>query len=876
MNRWLRISLSIATLLLVGAVVTVAVVTGGYFYVEPGVPDASTLRDVRFQIPLSIYSRDRRLMAVYGVDRRAPVPYDEIPEQMVQAFLSAEDDRFFEHSGIDYAGILRGAFVAALNFVTRSDSRVPGGSTITQQVSRTANLMSRERTLVRKFKEAILAFRIEDEFTKEEILGLFLNTTFFGQRANGVAAAAQTYFNKRLSELTLGETAIIAGIPQGPSIMNPYNGPERAAERRSYVLRRMRELGFITEDERRRALAEPIVSQKFDPEISLEAEYVADMAYEWCKEKFGKDTCDAEGLTITTTLDSRLQRAANGALRDALDLYDRNHGYRGPVGHIDLDALGFGTTSDESDDAEGVSPAATLDTVLGDYPTKYGAEAAVVVGVNDVFADVYMKSRGFISLGFDSVSWAHQYITDDRQGPNPKVVGDVLAVGDIVRFKPREDGVLELDQVPDPNSNPPYIQGAFVSLDPMDGAVVALVGGYGFEDFQFNRVTMAYRQPGSSFKPFFYLSALAHGYTLASIVNDVCIPEYSETLERRHCVENVERIYHGEVPLRFALKHSLNAAADRVIRDIGASYAANFVERFGFDPLPGERNASLALGSIAVTPLQLANGYAILANGGYAVGIRKSAGARPAPYFVDRVVDAEGHLLYDAADSVEMVCPEPATDEAAAEEPGESLITDPTELYPWPMRCAERVESAQRIYLITDVLKDVIRETSGVRAGQAFPNRRDLAGKTGTTNGPRDALFAGFNGDIVAVARVGFDDDTRELGRNKLGTEQGGRTAIPAWIDFMKVALDGQDEHDLPLPPGVLSLRVNPETGKQAADCSREFTTELFLYENQPERESDNVCFSGEPISRGAAPAPADGESGTEPPPPPRRNSIFQ
>jgi penicillin-binding protein 1A len=817
-----------------------ALLTGAYLYVEPSLPDAAELRDVQFQIPMSIYSRDGRLMQQYGEQKRTPVPYEEIPEVIKEAFLAAEDDRFFDHSGIDYAGILRGA----IYFVTRPGERVPGGSTITQQVSRTANLMSRDYSLVRKFKEAILAFRIESEFTKEEILGLFLNTTFFGQRANGIASAAQTYFNKEVDELTLGEVAIIAGIPQGPSIMNPYNSPENAAARRAYVLRRMLELGYIDAAEREAALAEPIVSQKFGLETELSADYIAQMAYEWAVARFGKEVADSSGLNVVTTVDSRLQSAANDALRAALESYDRNHGYRGPLANVDLTGL-----ESDADAPDGTAFFAALDDLLADYPEQYDSEAAVVVAVNDVFADVYLASVGLVSLGVDSLSWARAYIDDDRQGPRPRVVTDVLDAGDIVRFRRRDDGLLELFQVPE-------VEGALVSVDPMDGAVVALVGGYSFQRNAFNRVTQAGRQPGSSFKPFFYLSALANGYTLASVVNDAPFVEHSTTLETTRAVVNYGGVYHGEVPLRFALTESLNAAADRIVRDVLPRNSISYLERFGFSPEALPNNTSLALGSGSVTPLELASAYSILANGGYSVGIRRDNARAAAPYFIDRVEDTGGNVLYDAQLSVEMVCREPEEQaDATAFDAESELIQRPSDLFP-PLRCAPQVESPQRIYLITDVMKDVVKFGSGRRAGQAFSRRNDLAGKTGTTTGPRDAWFAGFNGDIVAVVRVGFDVDTRDLGQG----EQGGRTAIPAWIDFMEVALEGMPDHSLPRPPGIVERRIDPATGLIAADCNSDADWEMFVLENQPEREPDTACRSLNPSSP-TAPDKAPGTS---------------
>jgi len=907
MNAWIRIPLRILALFGLFAVMLMAVLAGGYFYVEPSVPEAATLRDVQFQIPLTIYTRDGRLMDVRGADRRDPVPYEEIPQRLKDAFLAAEDDQFFEHSGVDYAGILRGGVYFVRNLVTGSDARIPGGSTITQQVSRTAQLIGREYEGLagptRKFREIILAYRIEDEFTKEEIFYLFLNTTFFGQRANGVAAAAQAYFNKSLDELTLSEIAIIAGIPQGPSVMNPYNGPERAAERRLYVLRRMLELGLITQAEREAALAEPIVAQRFDPQVEVEAGFVSQMVYDWCIDRYGKESCDTAGLKITTTIDSRLQTAAGPAERAVLEGYDRNHGYRGPIARIDLATLGFvppepvlapqTAAADPAVAAEGAEAVAAPPTVvqvdpatvpvdalailLEDYPARYDSEAAVVMAAADLTAALYLRSAGLVSIDAAGIAWARRYINDNQRGDWPERVSDVLEPGDIVRLRRLASGAYELVQVPDDVYD--YIEGAFVSLDPKTGAVLALVGGYSWVPAvnEFNRATQAYRQPGSSFKPFFYMSALDRGYTLATIVNDAPFTEHSSALEQTRAVVNYEGRYHGEIPVRSALFNSLNASADRIIRDIGAGYVADYVERFGFDPEQGERNASLALGSLAVTPLELAAAYTVIANGGYAVGMPPEEGGRPLPWFVERVETAEGDLEYDASQQVVTVCPEtePDVDAGVAAIPVEPAnpVVPLGELYTAQARCAEQVESPQRIFLITDVMKQVVKSGSGARAGREFGDRNDLFGKTGTTNGPRDAWFAGGNAEIVAVSWVGFDSDVRELG----GGEQGGRTAIPAWIEFMKVALDGMPDRELPRPPGIVELRIVPETGLVAADCRREFEWEKFLEQSRPEREPESNCFTVAPLD-GSPDEGVDPETGVRPIPSPGPGSdrLFE
>lgn len=836
MNVWLRIPLQFLALGSLGLVTVLAVVFGSYFYVEPGLPEAEELREAASagQIPLRVLAADGSMMRQYG-ESREPADLEDIPERLRQAIIAAEDDRFYKHAGIDPISTARAILNYGIKLATGSDERIPGGSTITQQVTRTTELLSySDRGLSRKIPEIFLAFRIESEFTKDEILELYLNTYFFGQSSYGVVAAAQTYFNKRLPELSLSEIAVIAGIPTAPSSNNPYNGPENAARRRSYVLRRMHELGHINTAEREAALAEPIISQKFGPTQQLEAEYVTDQVYEWCQQRMGKAACDKAGLTITTTIISREQRAMNDALRNTLETYDRNHGYRGPLGQIDFALLESG----ENDDAEAGADSFTakLDTLLGDYEAENGAVPAVVLEVNGAYSNVYLQDHGFASVGFDAVSWARRYVTDVQQGTAPSVMNDVLAAGDIVRFRQGEDGSWGLAQIPGLDD----IQGAMVATDPGTGAITALAGGYSFWQSQFNRVTQAVRQPGSSFKPFFYLSALDNGYTLASVINDAADCFYDAVLEDDHCVENYERRYFGPTRLRDVLINSLNASAHRVIQDIGPGTVARYVERFGIETEPGERNASLALGSLGITPIELANAYTILANGGYAVGIVNEQTGRPEPYLIDRVVNADGEVLYDAARSVRKVCPRPeASAAAAAARP--QLITDVSQLYS-SLRCAERVESEQRIFLITSVMKDVIKRGSGARAGRAFPNRDDLAGKTGTTSGPRDAWFAGFNGDRAAVAWVGFDDDGRALGRAGGVSEQGGVTAIPAWIEYMQVALEGRPANSLAWPSGVVQRLINPETGEIAADCNLDVIEEYFLVDNQPRRESDSEC----------------------------------
>ncbi|HEU4619072.1 MAG TPA: penicillin-binding protein 1A [Gammaproteobacteria bacterium] len=807
------------------AVALTAVLIGGYYYVEPSLPDASELRDVRLQIPLRIYTRDGRLMAQFGEQMRTPVPYRQIPQLLINAVLAAEDDRFFEHPGVDVAGILRGAF---RYIATGGTERVAGGSTITQQVARTTNLLSRDYSLVRKFKEWILALRIEREFTKQEILELYLNTYFFGKSSYGVVAAARTYFGKPLSELTLSEAAILAGIPKGPSIMNPIASPENAKRRRAYVLRRMRELGEISDAEYQAALNEPIESHWHGLELETEAPYVAEMVRLEMLRRFGPAALTA-GLRVTTTVDSRLQTAANSAIHEALDAYDRRHGYRGPIGHVDLPA---GTASGNVDEER-------LRQALADYRPTLGLLTGVVLDADDLNADVYLPARGRQTIGLDAVAWASRYINDDRVGPRPNAVSSVLAPGDIVRFREKADGSLELAQLPD-------VQGAFVALDPQDGAVVALNGGYDFYLSSYNRATQARRQPGSGFKPFVYSAALENGFTTATIVNDAPLALDDPGLEATWKPENYDHKYMGEIRLREALVHSENAAAVRVIRQAGISSTVQYVRRFGFDETATPANASLVLGAGGVAPISLAAGYAVFANGG----------RRVTPYFIDRVEDIDGNVVYQARPAfacVEKLRAEDAADtEADCVRPEEEnahtvpasgpvdqtpLIDDVAELYP-RLRLAPRVITPQNAYLMTDMMQDVVRRGTGAAAYREL-HRDDLAGKTGTTNDLRDAWFTGFNADVVASGWVGFDEE-RPLG----GREQGGVTAIPMWISFMREALEGMPLHELERPTGIVDVRINPRTGLVANGTTADSMFEKFRIDHVPPAEPDTPYSS--------------------------------
>jgi penicillin-binding protein 1A len=820
MTPYIKISLVIFSLAAAFAFAIAAVLVGGYYYVAPSLPQAADLRDIKIQVPLQVYSRDGRLLAEFGEMKRTPVAYENIPPLVIKAVLAAEDEHFFEHPGVDYRGVLRGI----VNELRPGGSTV-GGSTITQQVTRTLNVFQRSglssgvQRFVQKFKEWILAFRIEREFTKQEILQLYLNTNFFGQRYYGVATAARAYFGKDLSELTVAEAALLAGIPNRPSDFNPVASPQRATVRRAYVLRRMLETGAIDEQQYQTALAEPVVVAQETSQTRVSAPYVAEMVRAEMIRRFGTAAYTA-GLKVTTTIDSRLQLASNRAIHDTLMAYDERHGYRGPLAHVELPA------PQSPDAAAGGAAAADADrlrALLEDYPTLLDYETAVVLQADDTTAKVFFSARGEQTIDFDALAWAAPFVTDDTVGAKPTTVAQVLHAGDIVRFRKQADGRWRLAQIPE-------VQGAFVSIDPFDGAIVALNGGFDFFLNNFNRATQARRQPGSSFKPFVYSAGLDHGFTPATVVND-SPPDvgYQPELERVWKPENFGGKYHGDTRLRVALKESMNAVSIRLLQKIGVPTAVEHAHRFGFDDAAVPNNLSLALGAGNVAPVDLVGGYAAFANGGY----------RVTPYFIDRVTMASGEVLYTAHPAICPDCNTPPPTETPAEPAEPALVDDITELYP-AQHAAPRVISPQNAYLMTDMLRDVISSPGGTGAAARRELKRgDLSGKTGTTNEGRDTWFVGFNADVVAAAWVGFDQ-FRPLG----GNEQGGFTAIPMWIDFMRAALTGKPEHELPRPPGIVEYRINPTTGLIASDGAPNSIFEKFDIDNLPEREPDSVFSS--------------------------------
>lgn len=816
MRIFVRLLILLTSLSLLGAATGVLGTVVAYFYYAPELPRVNALKDVQLQVPLRIYTRDGRLIAQFGDKRRLPVTWDELPKRLVQAYVSAEDDRFFEHPGVDYQGLLR----AALNMVKHGKIR-GGGSTITMQLAR-AFFLTPDQSFSRKIQEIFLALKMEREFSKQEILTLYLNKIFLGQRAYGVGAAAQVYYGKRLHELSIGEMATLAGLPQLPSSDNPVRSPERAMGRRLYVLRRMLETGAISQSEYEDAVEEPIKTYVHGTEIEVSAPYVAEMVRVEIEKLYGRDAIN-QGIEVITTLDSRLQSAAQGALRRGLFEYDKRHGYRGPVATLQLDD--YPETAD-------------LLVKLSSYPAQLGLIPAVVLSVDEESARLQTAEDGELTLALGGVEWARRFLDQETIGDEVLSVSQVLNAGDLVYVTRTDEGLTQLSQMP-------VVQGAMVALDPQDGAITSLVGGLDFDQNKYNRVLQARRQPGSSFKPFIYSAALELGLTPASIINDAPVVFADSALEDIWRPKNYSGRFFGPTRLREALIKSRNLVSIRVLDRIGISPAIDHLIKFGFerDNLP--RDLSLALGSAAVTPLELADAYATFANGGFNVE----------PYYIDRIYDATGALLYRAApvyacnacvDADVVFDASPAASLAAQGAEASGKPTDSEcaleHAYVRDEDYAERAVSAQNVHLMTSMMRDVIRRGTGVRANRL--GRDDLAGKTGTSNDNRDAWFSGFNASVVAISWAGFDKE-RPLGRSEVG----GVAALPAWIDFMESALRDMPSSVIPEPDGLVTVLISPDTGLLASAGRNDAVFETFRVGMVPAAETEPEEFQIDPFA---------------------------
>jgi len=844
MQKFLKF-LRVSSKIFIGLVVLgITCLLGLYLYLEPKLPSIEGLSDIQLQVPLRVYSSEGGLIAEYGEKRRAPKAITDIPLELRQAFLAAEDDRFYEHPGVDYQGILRAVAVLAT-----TGKRGQGGSTITMQLARNFYL-SREKTFARKLNEIFLALKIEQQLTKDQVLELYLNKIYLGNRAYGVAAAARVYYGKTLEELSLSQLAMIAGLPKAPSRYNPIVNPERALLRRNYVLNRMLALGFITESDMRFAKAQPVTAGLHDSPVDVSASYVAEMVRHEITSQFG-DEAYIKGLNVFTTIDGRLQKAANKSLRNALRAYDIRHGYRGAEQTIELkpDGIVLGVEESETLWREAVE----------DLGVVGGLHSALVLEVAEQSARLYLRGGRLINLDWDGIKWARKFVDRNTQGEEPKLASDVLKPGDIIRIY-KDGGRWVLGQIP-------QVQGALTAVRSNDGALQALVGGYDFHHSKFNRAVQAKRQAGSSFKPFIYSAALSRDYTAATLINDAPVVFHDPVLEGTWRPENYSGKFFGPTRLRVALFKSRNLVSIRILRSIGIQYATNFARQFGFDSSLLPHDLSLALGSGELSPLQLSTGFSVFSNGGY----------RIKPYFIQRIEDIEGNVLFEADPEVACVSCEleargivlpPQSQNAVSEDAAAEMLrqeqllsqtlqqqqnkpqvaetgagndavdaVQDTELqeanlgYKLPKQ-AERAVDERIVYIMNTILQDVINRGTGRRARAL--GRNDLHGKTGTTNDQKDAWFNGFNDKLVATAWVGFDQQQLSLGNY----ETGSKAALPMWIEFMQTALKGVPETKMPRPEGLVNVKINAETGELASASDKNVVFEIFRAELAPQEEA--------------------------------------
>lgn len=849
-------------------------VSSVYLYLTPSLPSVESLKNIQLQTPLRIYTSDGKLMAEYGEKRRMPVAYEDVPQQFYNALIAAEDENFYSHIGIDFKGLAR----AAYELITTGKKR-SGGSTITMQVAKNYYLSS-EKTFTRKFTEILLALHIEQELSKKDILELYVNKIYLGKRAYGVESAAQVYYGKSINELTLAQLAMIAGLPQAPSAANPINNPERAIYRRNYVLARMFTSDFITQEEFDEAGSEPITAKYHGLATEIEAPYVAEMVRSEMLERYPDDLY-TKGYSVITTIHSELQEAAQRVVREGLQDYDRKHGLRS-----ELKILPTFILPEQQDIAVTFSPviwqlgdpAPRIDRSIPlppspkDLNTHHWLEQikdlnnpgdlqwAVVTDINEEDHSVTLATPDQIDIvmPFEHYQWARQYLSVNDLGPEIQTATDLFSIGQRVLLQKIEDGYWLAQE--------PEAQASLVSFDPQNGELKALVGGYDFDLSKYNRAVQADRQPGSSFKPFVYSAGLEYGLTPASIINDAPVVFEDDSLEAIWRPENYSGKFFGPTRLRQALYKSRNLVSIRVLSRTGIGRTINYITRFGLPKAKLNRDLSLALGSSGLTPYEMASGYTALANGGYKVD----------PHFIRKIEDNDGEVLFEH--NTRIVC-EPCLasieefkqkleeeeqarlalmpidgeiDETLLKEQKQQKIQEFIDQFP-PL--AGRIMDERVNYLMYTMLKDVIKHGTGKRA--LALNRNDLAGKTGTTNDQKDAWFSGYNNKLVANVWVGFDSP-RTLGKWAFGSN----TALPIWVKYMNVALKNMPESPIKQPDGLVSIRIDPDTGNRAYPGQTNAIFETFREENVPQQMEQEPAI-GNPYTNQEGEESANEESVT-------------
>ncbi|GMM90751.1 PBP1A family penicillin-binding protein [Vibrio fortis] len=825
----------------------VSTIFGFYYYVKPELPDVATLRDVELQTPMQVFSQDGKLISQFGEKRRNPVSYDEIPRHLVEALIATEDSRFYDHPGIDPIGITRAAIVVAM-----SGSAKQGASTITQQLARNF-FLSNEKKIMRKIKEIFIAIHIEQLLSKEEIMELYVNKIFLGHRSYGFGAAARVYFGKDLPDLTLSEIATLAGMPKAPSTMNPIYSLERATNRRNVVLGRMLDEKYITQEEYDEARAEELVSKYHGAEIELSAPYVAEVARAWMVERYGEDAYTS-GMKVYTTVDSTLQDAANRAAITNLLNYDERHGYRG------AEKVLWQTEQAAWEQEQIVKH-------LRSQPTYGDLTPAVVTKVDAQSAHVWVKNQGEGVIEWQGMNWARKFLTDDRQGPAPSNAKEILAVGEQIWVRSEaisgKEATTEeseeateianaapanwrLSQVPNANT-------AFVAMNPDNGAVLSMVGGFNFVHNKFNRATQSIRQVGSGIKPFIYSAAIDKGLTLASLINDAPINQWDKSQGTAWRPKNSPPTYVGPTRLRIGLAQSKNVMAVRVLREVGLDDTRNYLTRFGFDIDEVPRSETIALGAGSLTPMKVAQGYSVFANGGYYVE----------PFYISRVESPFGDVEFEASPKVvcHQDCETTLETDPIADEFAEQDVDAETQYAP-------QVISEQNAFLVREMLYSNIWGGGNWREGTGWNGtgwraqplkRRDIGGKTGTTNDSKDTWYSGYGPGIVATVWVGFDNHNRNLGRTKnnsnlgknqiTGAEAGAKTAQPAWVDFMGLALKDVPAQRKDIPEDIVRVRIDRDTGLLTNKSDGSSMFEYFVKGTEPteyisERFGDDIYSS--------------------------------
>ncbi|MCK5897321.1 MAG: penicillin-binding protein 1A [Cocleimonas sp.] len=767
-------------------------IAGSYFYYTPQLPSIKALHNAQLQLPIRVYSREDKLIAEFGRFRRRPVEIAEVPPLMVNAFIAIEDSRFYEHKGVDLKGIAR-VIIAAI----KNKKLTQGASTITMQLARNF-FLTPERTLDRKIKEIYLAIKIEKELSKAEILELYLNKIFLGKRAYGIGSAAEIYYGKQLKELTLAQTAMIAGLPKAPSKYNPINRPKRAKLRRDYILLRMLEQQFITKPEYTQAINEKITAKIHRTATQTYAPYMAEMARTEVIKRYGANNIYTLGLNIYTTLDSNEQDLALRTLRHHLLKYTHRHGYRGAEDTIKLVAFDNDTL---------------LNKKLKSYKTYAGIVPAVVIKVEkkQALLRIHQQSEP-ITLTLKQVKWARKYINENRRGKRIKSISTVLKKGNIVRLKKDKKGIWQLTQIP-------KVTGALVSLDPKDGAIRAIAGGFDFTYSKFNRAIQAKRQPGSSFKPFVYSAALAKGFSPASLIDDapMDIPGSSWN------PQNYGHKFGGLTRLRVALAKSKNLVSIHLLEKIGVDYAIQYATRFGFKKKTLPANLTLALGTGSSTPLDMATAYATFANGGYKVD----------NYFIRKIVDKNNKILFEAKPKIACTsCPISSLHQLDISEKQSKELATQTNT----SKFSKRIMKPYVHYQITSMLQDVARVGTAAKAGRIL-GRKDIAGKTGTTNDQKDAWFCGFTPKKVTTVWMGFDQ-LKPLGKKETATQ----AALPLWIDFMKVALKKSKASRYPRPKGLINTTLDAASGLQPTKLTLKTIQESLTPDQIPTAE-DRLAY---------------------------------